>query len=138
MLSNQHYLHRANQKLRSWANPVFQNHGVCRQAVPSFPFPSPVIFFFFCSCPSFLDKPREETLATQAMKAMICTLSYKFNSWKQTDTLSYENLIYEFSLHCSPCNSFSADEESTIGKKFHYLCIYATTPQGNQCEKSHF
>ena len=23
-------------------------------------------FFFFCSCPSFLDEPREETLATQA------------------------------------------------------------------------
>ena len=22
--------------------------------------------FFFCSCPSFLDEPREETLATQA------------------------------------------------------------------------
>ena len=30
--------------------------------------PSPVIHFFFCSCPSFLDEPRdrEETLATQA------------------------------------------------------------------------
>ena len=24
-------------------------------------------FIFFCSCPSFLDEPREETLATQAM-----------------------------------------------------------------------
>ena len=24
--------------------------------------------FFFCSCPSFLDEPREETLATQARK----------------------------------------------------------------------
>ena len=23
-------------------------------------------FFFFCSCPSFLEEPREETLATQA------------------------------------------------------------------------
>ena len=31
----------------------------------SFPSPSPVIHFF-CSCPSFLDEPREETLATQA------------------------------------------------------------------------
>ena len=66
MLSNQHYPHRANQKLRSWANAVFQNRGVCGQAVPSFPSPSPVIHFF-CSCPSFLDEPREETLATQAM-----------------------------------------------------------------------
>ena len=33
-----------------------------RVIVPS---PSPVIHFF-CSCPSFLDEPREETLATQA------------------------------------------------------------------------
>ena len=45
MLSNQHYLHRANQKLRSWANAVFQNRGVCGQAVPSFLSPSPVIHF---------------------------------------------------------------------------------------------
>ena len=66
--NNQHYPHRANQKLRSWANAVFQNRGVCGQAVPSFPSPSPVIHFFFCSCPSFLDEPREETLATQATK----------------------------------------------------------------------
>ena len=46
MLSNQHYPHRANQKLRSWANAVFQNRAVCGQAVPSFPSPSPVINFF--------------------------------------------------------------------------------------------
>ena len=65
MLSNQHYPHPANQKLCSWANAVFQNHGVCGQAVPSFPFPSPIIHFFL-SCPSFLDEPREETLAMQA------------------------------------------------------------------------
>ena len=30
------------------------------------PPPPSFIFFFFCSCPSFLDEPREETLATQA------------------------------------------------------------------------
>ena len=38
--------------------------------VPSFPSPSRVIhfLFFFCSCPSFLDEPRQETLATQANK----------------------------------------------------------------------
>ena len=34
------------------------------EEVPSFPSPSPVIHFFFCPCPSFLDEPREETLAT--------------------------------------------------------------------------
>ena len=54
MLSNQHYPHRANQKLRSWANAVFQNRGVCGQAFPSFPSPSPVIpFFFFALVPTF-------------------------------------------------------------------------------------
>ena len=31
-----------------------------------FPLPLPRHSFFFCSCPSFLDEPREETLATQA------------------------------------------------------------------------
>ena len=29
--------------------------------------PPPPSFIFFCSCPSFLDEPREETLATQAI-----------------------------------------------------------------------
>ena len=53
--SNQHYQHRTNQKLRSWANAVFQNRGVCGQAVPSFPSPSPVIPFF-CSRPDILDE----------------------------------------------------------------------------------
>ena len=67
MLSNQHYTHRANQKLRSWANAVFQNRGVCGQAVPSFPCPSPVIHFFFFFA-LLLDEPREETLATQATR----------------------------------------------------------------------
>ena len=32
-------------------------------------------FFFFCSCPSFLDEPREETLATQA------TMVVKYQQW---------------------------------------------------------
>ena len=39
--------------------------------VPSFPSPSPIIHLFFCSCPSFLDEPREETLATQARGLVI-------------------------------------------------------------------
>ena len=29
---------------------------------------------FFCSCPSFLDEPREETLATQAIEKVDCML----------------------------------------------------------------
>ena len=37
-----------------------------RKQKKRFSSPSPVIHFFFCSCPSFLDEPREETLATQA------------------------------------------------------------------------
>ena len=49
MLSNQHYPHRANQRLRSWANAVFQNRGVCGQAVPSFPSPSPSPVIFLLS-----------------------------------------------------------------------------------------
>ena len=53
MLSNQHHLHCANQKLRSWVNAVFQNRGVCGQAVPSFPSPSPVIHFYFALVPAF-------------------------------------------------------------------------------------
>ena len=62
VLSNQHYQHRTNQKLRSWA--VFQNRGVCLQAFPSFSSPSPVIPFFLLS--SQLSRlTRGETLATQ-------------------------------------------------------------------------
>ena len=40
---------RANQALRSLANAGFQNRGVCLQAFPSFPSPSPH-FHFFGSC----------------------------------------------------------------------------------------
>ena len=29
--------------------------------------PPPPSFIFFCACPSFLDEPREETLAMQAI-----------------------------------------------------------------------
>ena len=52
-LFTQYYQHRTNQKLRSWVNAVFQNRGVCGQAFPSLPSPSPTIPFF-CSRPNFL------------------------------------------------------------------------------------
>ena len=68
LLFNQHYQHRTNQKLRSWANAVFQNRGVCGQAVPSLPFPSPLIPFF-CSRPNFLDK-----LARKHLLCLLCRL----------------------------------------------------------------
>ena len=59
VLSNQHYQHRTNQKLRSWANAVFENRGVCGQAFPSFPSPSPVIpFSFLLSSQLFSTKSR--------------------------------------------------------------------------------
>ena len=58
VLSNQHYQHRTNQKLRSWANAVFQNRGVCGQAFPSFPSPSLVIPFFFALVPTFSTNSR--------------------------------------------------------------------------------
>ena len=37
-----------------------------KKGLNSFPSPFPSFIFFFGSCPSFLDEPREETLATQA------------------------------------------------------------------------
>ena len=69
---------RANQALRSLANAGFQNRGVCLQAFPSFPSPSPL--FHFLDLVSFLarSKPKipfhgifwlrnqTETLATQS------------------------------------------------------------------------
>ena len=69
---------RANQALRSLANAGFQNQGVCLQAFPSFPSPSP--HFHFLALVSFLARPKPripflglsllrnqtETLATQA------------------------------------------------------------------------
>ena len=59
LLFNQHYQHRTNQKLRSWANVVFQNRGVCGQAFPSLPSPSPLIpIFFFALVPTFSTNSR--------------------------------------------------------------------------------
>ena len=75
----QHCLtNRANQALRSLANAGFQNRGVCLQAFPSFPSPSP--HFHFLALVSFLARPnpripflglsllrnQTETLVTQA------------------------------------------------------------------------
>ena len=77
VLSNQHYQHRTNQKLRSWANAVFQNRGVCGQAVPSLISPSPppsFLFFLLSSRCSW--RTRTETLATQANHPWIPRLKY--------------------------------------------------------------
>ena len=55
LLFNQHYQHRTNQKLCSWANAVFQNRGVYGPAFPALPFSSPVIPIFLLS--SELSRP---------------------------------------------------------------------------------
>ena len=62
---NQHYQHRTNQKLRSCANAVLQNRGVCGQAFPCLP-PLPRHSSFFCSRPLFSRRTPAETLSTQA------------------------------------------------------------------------
>ena len=83
VLSNQHYQHRTNQKLCLCANAVFQNRGVCGQAFPSFPSPSPVIPFF-CSRPNFSRWTRAETLATQAKRSwqIVGSSNRNFGCWQ--------------------------------------------------------
>ena len=92
--SNQHYQHRANQKLRSWANAVFQNRGVCGQAFPSLPSPSPVIPFF--SRPNVLDELVRKRLLRRLISAIfalllastkICSIRPKAANSKQTNRI---------------------------------------------------
>ena len=66
LLFNHHYQHCTNQKLRSWANAVFQNRGVCGQAFPSLPSPSSIIPYFFLFLSQLSRRTRAETLAMQA------------------------------------------------------------------------
>ena len=54
---------RANQALRSLANAGFQNRGVCLQAFPSFPSPSPL--FHFLALVSFLARPKPVFLCSK-------------------------------------------------------------------------
>ena len=58
VLSNQHYQHRTNQKLRSWANAVFQNRGFAGKQFLLSPPPPPVIPFFFALVPTFSTNSR--------------------------------------------------------------------------------
>ena len=60
---NQHYQHRTNQKLRSCANAVLQNRGVCGQAFPCLPH-SPVIPHFFALVPFFSTNSRGNAFYT--------------------------------------------------------------------------
>ena len=85
VLSNQHYLHHTNQKLRAWANTVFQNRRVCRQAFPSFPSPSPVILFFFALVPTFSTNSQGNACYagyTVFFSALLLLVSSRKKSWK--------------------------------------------------------
>ena len=64
VLSNQHYQHRTNQKLRSWSNAVFKIMGFAGKCF-LLPLPLPR-HSFSCSRPNFSRRTRAETLATQA------------------------------------------------------------------------
>ena len=81
--SNQHYQQRANQKLRSRANAVFQNRGVCGQAFPSLPSPSPVIPFF-CSRPNVLDELARKRLLRRLAGYTCTALTIKLDRTPQS------------------------------------------------------
>ena len=86
VLSNQHYQHRTNQKLRLWANAVFQNRGVCGQAFPSLPSPSPspvIPFFFFCSRPNVLDELARKRLLRRLAGYTCTALTIKLDRTPQ-------------------------------------------------------
>ena len=120
MLSNQHYPHRANQKLRSCAKAVYQNRGVCGQAVPSFP--SPVIHFFFRSCPSFLDEPREETLAAQATGGQ--GLLRLAQAWSlATFIWNIREIEWNENLRCSIPSNTTTTQPSYKVSLIHYFFI---------------
>ena len=100
VLSNQHYQRRTNQKLRSWENEVFQNREVCGQAFPSFPSPSPVISFLFCSRPNFSRRTRAETLAMQASDGVFVVIFFKviYNTTIMLDSVSVMSFIIKVSV----------------------------------------
>ena len=83
VLSNQHYQHPTNQKLSSWANTVFQNHGVCGQAFPSLPCPSPspVIPFFCCSRPNVHDELAQKRLLRRLVKLQFQVSVFTLITW---------------------------------------------------------
>ena len=72
---------RANQALCSLANAGFQNRGVCLQAFPSFPFPSPSPLFHFLALVSFLaqSKPKIPFLALSLLRNLTETLATQAN-----------------------------------------------------------
>ena len=74
---------------------------------------------FFCSCPSFLDEPREETLATQANKGITTTTITKLCL-----QLVRKNSINRFSVDCL---HFTLNQFKIIKRLRRLLGSYVTT-----------
>ena len=97
VLSNQHYQHRTNQNLRSWANPVFQNRGICATVSLS-PLPLPRHSFFFCSRPNALDELER--------KRLLRRLQIALNGWLITAlftnmrTLKFKSRLHNWVFRC--------------------------------------
>ena len=101
VLSNQHYQHPTNQKLSSWVNTVFQNHGVCGQAFPSLPCPcpslSPVIPFSCCSRPNVLDELAQNRLLRRLVKLQFQVSVFTLITWLSS-FFSWQTLCNSVSL----------------------------------------
>ena len=114
---------QANQALRSLANTGFQNRGVCLQAFPSFPSPSPL--FHFLALVSFLaqSKPKVPFLGISLL-------------WNQTETLATQ-AIHKSWIH----NKFIIFKNIPTSVLVLSLPMFATTLFCSNClvlSKSHF
>ena len=73
VLLNQHYQHRANQKVRSWATQFFKIVGFAGKRFLLSPSPSRHSFFF-CSCPNVLDELARKRLLRRLLTTTITSL----------------------------------------------------------------
>ena len=71
-------------KVRAEAKKRLKGEGEGRRGNLHSPPPSPSFFFFFCSCPSFLDEPREETPGE----------AWKFCEARENDTVNQISFYY--------------------------------------------
>ena len=78
VLSNQHYQHRTNQKLRSWANAAFSKSWDLRASVSFFPLPLPC-HSFFCSRPNLLDELARKRLLRRLNLIQLLEVIYQFH-----------------------------------------------------------
>ena len=118
---------RANQALRSLANSGFQNQGVCLQAFPSFPSPSP-LFHFLLSFHFSLLRNSTETLATQATYLMPLDIVRGIMSLEvfPPPPLPSTNL----SIHCCALSSSVGRTASSLVCGILYLrgCVLCRAP----------